>query len=160
MRGGWQEDFAEQASGVSQASHVCSPQRLSIPVRRHQASRKRHDERASRAVVCHLILPGTRGTSVPGYIGETEGGRGEGRLQEGLPASQAALLTAGERLQSRLSSRAQGHTFASLSPSTLGTFWVSLRVVSILFPSRKTTAPSSIPSCKRSRVKHLRDSAE
>lgn len=91
---------------------------------------------------------------------------GEGRyhtgkwLQEGLSASQAALLTAGGRLQSRWSSRAWSYTFASLSPSTLGTFWVSLCAASILFPSRKTTAPSSIPSCKRNRVKHPRDSAE
>lgn len=101
----------------------------------------------------HLILPGTRGTLVHVCIGEIGGGGGgEGRyhtgkwLQEGLPASQAALLTAEGRLQSRSSSRAESHTFASLSPSTLGTFWVSLCAASILFPSKKTTAPSSIPS--------------
>lgn len=114
----------------------------------------------------HLILPGTRGTSVHVYVGETGGRREEGRyhtgkgLHEELPASQAALLTAGGRLQSRSSSRPQCHTFASLSPSTLGTFQVSLCTASILFPSRKTTAPSSIPSCKRNRIKHPRDSAE
>lgn len=88
---------------------------------------------------------------------ERQGWEVEGRyhtgkgLQEGLFVSQSALLTAGGWLQSKSNSRALSHTFASLSPSTLGTFRVSLCTASNLFPSRNTTAPSSIPSCKRNK---------
>lgn len=71
-----------------------------------------------------------------------------------------ALLPAAGRLPGRRSRGAQRHTFASRSPSALGTCRVSLCAASVLFPSRKTTAPSSIPSCKRNRAKHPGDSAE
>lgn len=105
-----------------------------------------------------LILPGTRRTSVHVCIREMRDGEREGTVMGN--SSQKGFLPAGcpphswrEAAEYRGSSRAQSHTFASLSPSTLGTFRVSLCAASILFPSRKTTAPSSIPSCKKKQSK-------
>lgn len=128
-------------------------ERLSITVRRRQASRD------TWACLKGHVVSTTSSSLVPEELQymftlERWGGRGEGRyhtgkwLQERFPASQAE-----GRPQSRLSSRAHSHTFASLSPSILGTLRVSLWAASVLFPSRKTTAPSSIPSCKKRQTK-------
>lgn len=133
---------------------------LKKAVRRHQAPREIHEPAQGPLSATYRPPPHTPlyqrdlGTCPHwrnrGWEGERRYHTGKW-LQEGPSARQTALLTAGGWLQSRSSSRALSLTFASLSPSTLGTVRVSLCTASNLFPSRKTTAPSSIPSCKRNK---------